>query len=65
MGIVQLKKLNTLVKRRQIIAKKISKNLSKYKWLTLPNVEKNCTHSYYIYPLIVNTKKYLLIETIF
>ena len=56
-GIVQLKKLNTLVKRRQIIAKKISKNLSKYKWLTLPNVEKNCTHSYYIYPLIVNTKK--------
>ena len=45
MGIVQLKKLNTLVKR-QIIAKKISKNLSKYKWLTLPNVRK-------IVPLII------------
>ena len=56
-GIVQLKKLKKLVLRRQYIAKYLTQNLKKYDWLELPKVEKNSTHSYYIYPIIINTKK--------
>jgi dTDP-4-amino-4,6-dideoxygalactose transaminase len=56
-GMVQLKKLKKLVSRRQYIAKYITKNLKKYDWLKLPKVAKNCTHSYYIYPIVLNTKK--------
>lgn len=57
MGIAQLKKLNRLVKRRQNIAKKLNNKLAQYEWLILPKVAKYCTHSYYIYPLIINTRK--------
>jgi perosamine synthetase len=57
LGLVQLKKLKKKVARRQYIANYLNKNLRKYEWLRLPKVEKNCTHSYYIYPIVLDTQK--------
>ena len=56
-GMVQLKKLKKLVLRRQYIAKILTQNLKRYDWIKLPSVEKNSTHSFYIYPIILNIKK--------
>lgn len=56
-GLVQIKKLKKLIQRRQYIAKYLTQNLKKYDWIRLPSVEKNSTHSYYMYPIILNTKK--------
>ena len=57
LGLVQLKKLKKLVLRRQYIANYLTKKLKKYDWLKLPNIQKNSTHSFYIYPIVLNTKK--------
>lgn len=53
-GIEQLKKLNKIVKSRVKIAKLLTKGLSGLKGLVTPVVKKNCTHSFYIYGLILD-----------
>ena len=55
-GIEQLKKLPKIVKFRQYLANILTKNLSSLNNLSLPKIEKNNTHSYYVYPLILNDK---------
>ena len=55
-GIEQIKKLKSKVKKRQQIAKKLSKELSKLKGIKTPTIKKNCTHSFYIYAIQVDEK---------
>ena len=55
MGIQQLKKLDLLISRRQEIAKQITSELSKLEGITTPYIMDNCTHAYYIYPIILDT----------
>lgn len=50
-GIEQLKKLKTVVKKKQEIAKILNKGLSEIPGLILPKVKKNFTHSYYVYAI--------------
>ena len=56
MGIEQLKKLSTIIKRRQAIAKKLDKELKKLKGLSIPTIRKNCTHVYYVYQMKIDEK---------
>jgi perosamine synthetase len=55
-GIEQLKKLPKIVKYRQQLANVFTQNLKSLKNLNLPKIEKNNTHSYYVYPLILKDK---------
>jgi len=55
-GIEQLKKLSGFIRKRQTIAEHLSKKLNKLEGLQAPLVKENCTHSYYSYPLVVDTK---------
>jgi dTDP-4-amino-4,6-dideoxygalactose transaminase len=54
MGIEQLKKLPDLVKTRQNIANRLTNGLSSLSGLRLPIVKDQCTHVYYVYPMILN-----------
>jgi perosamine synthetase len=54
MAIEQLKKLPSLVKKRQSTAEKLTELISNLKGLRCPSVSKNCTHSYYIYGLVID-----------
>tara|TARA_B100000073_G_C23715997_1_gene565947 strand:+ start:21 stop:1301 length:1281 start_codon:yes stop_codon:yes gene_type:complete len=56
-GIEQLKKLKYLVKEKQNWANQLIKGLSHLDGLSLPIVPKEMTHSYYAFPMKVNTKK--------
>ena len=53
-GIYQLKKLSSIIKKREIFANKITQGLSHLKGIRLPIIKKNCTHSFYTYPIILN-----------
>ena len=55
-GIEQIKKLKNKVNRRQIIASKLTKALSKLPGIKTPLIEKNCTHAFYIYALLIDEK---------
>jgi len=54
-GIEQLKKLPLLVKSRQRAAERLSKGLSNLEGLRTPVVRDDCTHVYYVYPLILDS----------
>ena len=54
-GIEQLKKLKKIVKKKQKAAKILLKGLKNLKGLNLPYVEKNFTHSYYVFAMSINT----------
>lgn len=56
-GIEQIKKLKKMVRKKQLECKYISKRLSKLQGIKVPFVPKNQTHSYYMFPILVNTKK--------
>jgi perosamine synthetase len=56
-GISQLDKLATLVTARQKIAQRLTAGLSQLVGLQTPMVEEACTHSYYVYPLVLDIKK--------
>ena len=56
-GIEQLKKLKELVETRQKAAERLSIGLKNLDGLRLPIVKDDCTHVYYVYPLIVDTQK--------
>ncbi|MDO8861661.1 DegT/DnrJ/EryC1/StrS family aminotransferase [Haliea sp. E1-2-M8] len=53
-GIEQLKKLDRLVASRQKAAERITEGLRALEGLTLPIVEEECTHVYYVYPMTLN-----------
>lgn len=53
-GIEQLKKLKKLVKSRQYAADKLTRGLDGLFGLRLPIVRPECTHAYYVYPIILD-----------
>jgi perosamine synthetase len=53
-GIEQLKKLRRLVETRQKAAEKLTEGLKGLPGLRLPIVKGDCTHAYYMYPMILN-----------
>jgi len=53
-GIEQLKKLNHLVASRQHAAERLSKGLLGLQGLRLPITKPDCTHAYYMYPMILD-----------
>jgi perosamine synthetase len=55
-GIEQLKKLTRLVQSRQRLADRLSDGLRGLTGLRLPVVKSDCTHVYYVYPMIVDVK---------
>ena len=56
-GIQQLKKVKERVKLKQDIARKLNFGLKNLKGLKLPKIRNHSTHSYYIYPMILDIKK--------
>lgn len=55
-GIEQLKKLNYLVAGRQKAAERLSEGLQELVGLRIPVVNPDCTHSYYVYPMVLDTE---------
>jgi dTDP-4-amino-4,6-dideoxygalactose transaminase len=53
-GIEQLKKLSRCVESRQRAAGRLTAGLQGLTGLRTPIVEKDCTHSYYVYPLVLD-----------
>ena len=56
-GAEQLKKLNALTSRRIEVAVRLSAGLSGLKGLRTPVVKKDCTHVYYVYPLLYSPEE--------
>jgi dTDP-4-amino-4,6-dideoxygalactose transaminase len=56
-GIAQLDKLQGLVKRRQAIAQQFDAGLADLPGLITPRIRQDCTHAYYVYPLVLDTLK--------
>ncbi len=56
-GIQQLKKLKKIILYRKILAKKLIIKLKNLKGLRLPIIKKQCSHSFYVFPLILDIKK--------
>ncbi len=55
-GIEQLKKLERFVHERQHLAERLSAGLRGLPGLRTPVVRTGCTHVYYIYPMVLDTK---------
>lgn len=55
-GIEQLKKLKGLVSSRQKLAERLTEGLTGLPGLRLPVIKDNCTHVYYMYPLLLDTQ---------
>lgn len=55
-GIEQLKKLKKNVAGRQHAADRLTKGIKGLKGLRTPVVKPGCTHSYYFYPMVLDTK---------
>lgn len=53
-GLEQLKKLGGFVSDRQRVAQRLTAGLKELPGLRLPSVKPECTHSYYIYPLVLD-----------
>lgn len=54
MGIEQLKKLDGFVSTRQQVAAQLNQGLSNLPGLRTPVVKPNCTHAYYMYPMVLD-----------
>lgn len=54
MGIEQLKKLKGLVESRQASASRLTEGLKGLRGVKTPVVRADCTHVYYVYPLILD-----------
>ena len=55
-GIEQIKKLPSLIRKRQKVAERLTEGLTGLKGLQLPFVESQCTHVYYSYPMVIDIK---------
>ncbi|MDH4199228.1 MAG: DegT/DnrJ/EryC1/StrS family aminotransferase, partial [Spirochaetia bacterium] len=53
-GIEQLKKLKKFVASRQHSAERITTGLKGLKGLKTPVIKPDCTHAYYVYPMVLN-----------
>lgn len=53
-GIEQLKKLKSLVEEKTAAADRLSKGIKDLKGLRIPVVIHDCTHVYYVYPMLIN-----------
>jgi dTDP-4-amino-4,6-dideoxygalactose transaminase len=53
-GSEQLKKLDGLVKARRRAAERLSSGLQALRGLRLPVIKPECTHSYYMYPMVLD-----------
>jgi dTDP-4-amino-4,6-dideoxygalactose transaminase len=53
-GIEQLKKLTGLVESRQRLGDRLSEGLRELAGLQVPVVKPDCTHVYYVYPLVLD-----------
>ena len=56
-GIQQLKKLKYLVQSRQKAAEYLTSKINKLDGLRTPYVNVDCTHVYYVYPIVIDTYK--------
>jgi len=56
-GIEQLKKLDNLVAGRQRAAERLTKGLKKLAGLRTPIIKPDCTHAYYMYPLVLDINR--------
>lgn len=56
-GIEQLKKLNYLIKKRIEVCHLLTKSLSKISHLKLPEIKKDLSNVYYLYPMQLDIKK--------
>jgi perosamine synthetase len=54
-GSEQLKKLDALVKARQRAAERLSAGLQSLRGLRVPVTKPDCTHSYYVYSILLDT----------
>lgn len=55
-GIEQLKKLDGLVRARQRSAERLTAGISHLPGLRSPIVKSECTHAYYVYPMVLDVK---------
>ena len=55
-GIEQLKKLNYFVSGRQKAAERLTKGLEGLPGLRLPVIKNECTHAYYVYPMVLDIR---------
>jgi dTDP-4-amino-4,6-dideoxygalactose transaminase len=53
-GISQLKKLQNFLESRQHLAKRFNEKLSSLPGLTTPFLMPDCTHAYYVYPIVLD-----------
>jgi len=53
-GVEQLKKLKSLVDERVAAADRLSRGIKGLRGLRMPVVKPECTHVYYVYPLLIN-----------
>lgn len=56
-GLEQLKKLNGLVRQKQKVAELMNLGLKNLPGLKTPVVKDNCTHAYYMYPMVLDQNK--------
>lgn len=56
-GIEQLKKLKGFVTSRQRVAARLDNGLKGLKGLRTPIVKPDCTHSYYVYPMVYDARQ--------
>ncbi len=57
LGISQLTRLKFFIKKRRSIAKKYNNFFKKYNFVKIPMEKKFCTHSYHLYPLLINFER--------
>lgn len=57
LGVSQINRLEKFLKKRKLIAKFYDEIFSDQKKFQIPRVKKNFSHSYHLYPLLVNFKK--------
>ena len=56
-GIEQLKKLNKILRERQKIVTFLINGLKNLEGLKVPEIQDKCTHSFYIFPIVLDVKK--------
>ncbi len=54
MGLEQLKKLTKIASDRSKVGNRLTRELTGLKGLKTPVVKKNCTHVYYVYPMVID-----------